>query len=575
MPEADISQYTSVFRAGDRNRIRRNRATVSCTACQRRKSKCDRRQPCGACEKRNERDNCKYGAGGAGSSGSGGAGRKEAQLRLTRLEEMVRGLAQQDPEKLKGSPRIIDRLNTGEEVEQPFQGATSWNSLVESIRCIQDLLHEDQRDEGSPESTTEAEEPNFFFSNTSTITIPEIVRSLPSKEDCNRIITAYFNAKFQAMPFIHTNQFQRRYEAFWEDPASAGFLWISLFFGVLTAGAKIARVKFSGDPNVLQTVQEPKFYMERAAQCLIAGQFLKDKAGSVEALLMHAHSRNIQKVDADPIIWAIYGLVVRLAQRQGYHRDAAKVSASITPFEAEMRRRVWFMIQSSDLLFSFQHGMPPMIYEDVCDVGHPTNLLDADFDEDTAVLPPPRSDIDPTPILAWSTKSGLCSVLRRIMRHALNVTLPPFSETMALNAQLEQWYSACPASLRIRSIKTTSFIDPNHTIMHRIMLELMFRKAQCVLHRPYISLHKDDPAYNISRQICRNAALTMLNLHIELDQEITPGGRMYEDRFMVSSLTLQHFLIASTISCLDVMESIDLRCVINPLLTRYFIGEHS
>ncbi|KGQ06844.1 hypothetical protein BBAD15_g7812 [Beauveria bassiana D1-5] len=45
MPDPDIAQFTSVFRAGKPDRVQRNRQPVSCMACQRRKSRCDKRHP--------------------------------------------------------------------------------------------------------------------------------------------------------------------------------------------------------------------------------------------------------------------------------------------------------------------------------------------------------------------------------------------------------------------------------------------------------------------------------------------------------------------------------------------------
>ncbi|KAJ2961819.1 hypothetical protein NQ176_g10979 [Zarea fungicola] len=145
------------------------------------------------------------------------------------------------------------------------------------------------------------------------------------------------------------------------------------------------------------------------------------------------------------------------------------------------------------------------------------------------------------------------------MVHALAVVRPTYEETVRLSDQLEDWHNAQPACLRIRSIRSTAFTDANYTIMHRIMLELMYRKCLCVLHRPYLTEHKGDPAYDRSRNICRAAALAMLEMHIELDYEISIKGRMYEDRFMVSNLTLQHFLLASTVVCVDLSESQDLQ----------------
>jgi hypothetical protein len=146
-----------------------------------------------------------------------------------------------------------------------------------------------------------------------------------------------------------------------------------------------------------------------------------------------------------------------------------------------------------------------------------------------------------------------------VVRHVLAVTPGPYAETLALDQELREWRASVPACLRIRTIRNTAFTDTNYTIMHRLMLELMYLKSLCILHRPYLALHKHDAEYDASRRICRESALTILEIQAELDIETGAGGRMYEDRFMVSSLTLHHFLLAAMIMCLDLSESTDIR----------------
>ncbi|PNP53292.1 hypothetical protein THARTR1_05986 [Trichoderma harzianum] len=545
MPDPSISQFTSVFRASDAHRVKRCRQTVSCTACQRRKSRCDRQHPCGACEKRSSSEACSYGSVASSSvydKVAGSSSRWDVQLKLSQLEQMVRGLA----EKKADGERRRSGSDRDEQPETSYHGATSWTALVESIRDIQDILVADQ-ESGSPE---EAAEPEVLLGDVPPITIKEVMESLPSRQDADKLVMTYFKAKFTAVCIVHTHQFKRRYDAFWADAASAGFLWISIMFSILSIGSMIANTKepdTSSSSSSSSSAPDSRFYMVKAAQCLIAGQYLKGKRFSVEALLMHAHSRNVQKMDSDSSLWSLYGMVARLAQKQGYHRDTTKMPGgrAMTPFEAEMRRRCWFLIQSSDLLFSFQNGMPPIITQETCDVGYPTNLTDDDFDEDCVSLPEPRPPTDPLPILAYITKSKLCFVMRRVVRHVLAVAPALYSETVALDRELREWHESVPACLRIRTIRNTAFTDANYTIMHRLMLELMYLKSLCILHRPYLTTHKHDAEYNASRRA-------------ELDIETGSGGRMYEDRFMVSNLTLHHFLLAAMIICLDLSESTDI-----------------
>lgn len=555
MPDTELAPFTTVFRASEQHRVKRNRQPVSCVACQKRKSRCDRKQPCSACVKRGDAAICRM-----GPAASAATGKVEVQARLSQLEDMVRGLAEGsrsrfEDDRAKETERA---MGNGQavfgEVEGSYHGSTSWAALVDSIHDIRHALEEDADD--IPDQAA-PKQPDVFIGDVGKITISEIVSCLPVRQDSDRLIQLFFNAKFLAVPFIHTHQFRRRYDAFWENPSSAGFLWISMLFSILSSGVMVSKVK-GVTLSSPQTLMEPKAFMIKAAQCLVAGEYLRAGPLSVEALMLHANTRNVQNQDSDATIWSLYALAIRLAQRRGYHRDPVKISSNISPFEAEMRRRTWFIVQSMDLLFSFQHGMPPMIHEEVCDVGVPTNLTDEDFDEDKP-FPPPRPFNDPIPILAYIVKSKLCLILRRIIRHALAVAPAPYSQTMVLNKELEDFYETIPECLRIRPIRSTAFTDPNYTVMHRLMLELMFRKSLCVLHRPFLSADRNNAKYQGSREICRDAALRIINLHIEFDQEIQPGGRIYEDRYMISSLTHHDFLIAAMVVCVDLSESINIR----------------
>ena len=76
----------------------------------------------------------------------------------------------------------------------------------------------------------------------------------------------------------------------------------------------------------------------------------------------------------------ITGISSRLAMKMGYHREPRHF-ASISPFEGEMRRRTFIIVEIFDLLSSFQAGLPLIIHEEERDTEPPSNLFDIDFDE--------------------------------------------------------------------------------------------------------------------------------------------------------------------------------------------------
>ncbi|KAJ4028653.1 hypothetical protein NW752_000914 [Fusarium irregulare] len=555
MTESNMKYLTGVFRATDTHKVTRNRKPVSCTACQKRKSKCDRAKPsCGACHKRGDPDICIY--GDAGFPG----GKQDMQLKVAKLEEIVMRLAAASetssvPTSISTGTSISGHSSLGPEEgsDAAYHGETSWEAVFKSINDIQSVLDTPDEPDHHDESEFQPIAPDIAIGGICPIKIIDIRSSLPSRQDADVLVRTYFSSKFLAIPFIHERHFWRRYELLWSASHEPNLLWLSIMFSVLGLGAMISRVQ----NRHLESVQGPKFYIQRSAQCLVTGEYLKAKAYSVEALMIYAHSRNVTKEDSDVTIWSLYSLAVRLAQRRGYHLDAARVSTTITPFEAEMRRRTWFMVQTSDLLFSFQLGMPPMVYQEVCDAGHPRNLSDNDFDEDTDV-PESRPPTEPTPMLAWQTKSHLCRLLRRVLRHVLRVESPPYEETVALQAELEAYHNTVPECFSIRPIASTPWDVPGYTIMHRLIIEVSYLKTICILHRPYLCADRNQERYRRSRELCRAAAVRVAEIHLEFEHEIQDGRRMHKDRFLLSSLTLHDFLVAAMILCLDLLESTDI-----------------
>lgn len=60
-------------------------------------------------------------------------------------------------------------------------------------------------------------------------------------------------------------------------------------------------------------------------------------------------------------IWTLTGLVVRIAQTLGIHRDGSHFD--LAPFAVEMRRRLWWQVCILDARASEDHGCDPTIVE--------------------------------------------------------------------------------------------------------------------------------------------------------------------------------------------------------------------
>ncbi|CAI6061762.1 unnamed protein product [Clonostachys chloroleuca] len=75
--------------------------------------------------------------------------------------------------------------------------------------------------------------------------------------------------------------------------------------------------------------------------------------------------------------WVLLGALVRIAMSMGYHRDGTHLSLS--PFETEMRRRIWWQIVFYDIKLGIDSGLTNSSVPEHFDTKRPLNLNDADL----------------------------------------------------------------------------------------------------------------------------------------------------------------------------------------------------
>ena len=295
--------------------------------------------------------------------------------------------------------------------------------------------------------------------------------------------------------------------------------------------------EFDGVYPSFQLPQDPQrlvqTYREKILQCLIQGKYTKSVPYTIETLLLYFTVEYVLSKDTQIGPWILLGIIVRIAMRMGYHRDPSH-SPQISLFQGEMRRRAWAMIVQLDLIASFQIGLPRMIKEEQSDTGEPQNFLDDEFDEGMIHLPAPRPDTDLTPMVYVVAKNKLFSVFGKISDLATSTQPPPYSEVMRLDKILNKPRLDIPPGLQLRPM-AKSITDHPDVVMRRIYIALLFHKAQCVLHRKYLLSARHDYRYAYSRQACIEAALQILQHQSTLNQHTQPGGRLYRDRWKISS----------------------------------------
>ncbi|EEP76710.1 conserved hypothetical protein [Uncinocarpus reesii 1704] len=382
----------------------------------------------------------------------------------------------------------------------------------------------------------------------------EIMASFPSKYTTDILIARYFNTFDPSIHLIHAPSFQKEYERHWQDPSITSIVWIGMTFAMM----RLAMLSYHRDEDEPpefrgKSLDVAKSYRSSMAQCLVLADYTKPHRYVLETLILHLQGEYSQTSDAQISLWVLVGIIVRLAMRMGYHRDSSMFS-NISPFQGEMRRRLWSFIRCSDLLFSFQVGLPSMVRSGDCDTDSPRSLYDDDFNEDSTELPSERPLNEPTPVSYLVAKTRLAFVFGRVLEHCQKVKGSTYEEVMEIDTALRQASELVPEHLRVRPISECD-LDPAYLIMSRFGIMGIYHKAQCVLHRPFLHRARENPRYLYSRRTCIDSSMELLKFQFMLHNASRPNGRLRHRTWYSSSFSTQDFLMASTIIALDLYHN--------------------
>jgi hypothetical protein len=120
----------------------------------------------------------------------------------------------------------------------------------------------------------------------------------------------------------------------------------------------------------------------------------------------------VRRYDSPRFVWMLTGLVIRMAQYLGLQRDGANFN-HLTPFEIEMRRRVWWGVCMLDLRSSEDQGTDLTIASGSFDTKMPLNINDADISPESKQMPTEREGI--TDMTMARISIGLYDIVKQLM----------------------------------------------------------------------------------------------------------------------------------------------------------------
>jgi hypothetical protein len=352
-----------------------------------------------------------------------------------------------------------------------------------------------------------------------------------------------------------------QYETFWKDPSAASIAWVGLMFSMLYIAAQLQVFTIDFTDGRAESLKAEYLtlkdaFRERAVQCLILARYTTGGPYILETLITVLTGEFILLKDNATDGWLLISMILQIAMRMGYHRDPDHFPG-ISPFEGEMRRRIWITILQLDLSLSLERGLPRSATDTHIDTKLPRNLRDCDFEEDTAEMPPPRPETEWTPVLPLIARGRLISALGLICDVNADINPPSHDEVIRVDALLEDVHNrAIPPVLRWETMPHPITDSPN-LVVQRISVETTYYKSRILLYRralicsPVPQSQEHDKE---SVRICLDSALKILSFQEMLHEESQPFGRLAQLRWKVAHIFNQDVLLATSVLCLYLQD---------------------
>jgi len=240
----------------------------------------------------------------------------------------------------------------------------------------------------------------------------------------------------------------------------------------------------------------------------------------------------------------------------GYHRDPA-IYQQFSPFEIEMRRRMWHFVAQTDLLFSFQLGLPTVVRRDEYDTLAPQNFSEEQLRPAIPEMPEPKPADEPTHISYMIAKLKIFEPFRRIVEQSNSLRRTDYETVLALHDLSIAARAAIPPHLQhlpgpeasiSAHAQSAEYAVPTNLLLKRIQLDIFYHKIMCVLHRKFIALGLSDPQYTTSTNACVDSALALLDCQKGL--HLNEQTLWKQIRWNSFSLSQHDFVLAAMILCL-------------------------
>ncbi|GAK63393.1 uncharacterized protein PAN0_003d1597 [Moesziomyces antarcticus] len=389
--------------------------------------------------------------------------------------------------------------------------------------------------------------------------------TLPDHDLIRDLLDLFFEKLHPLMPIVHRPSLER-------DLASGRADVDSAFRGFVFTILAIAS-RFSNDPRVLADSGDPDTAGDHFAAAsrlyhqVYAASLINVQVMIITATFMHG-------AIGPGASWTVLGVAIRALQDIGLHQE--KAYRGFSPYEKELRRRVFWGAFILDCIFSINMGRPLALKLSDCDVKLPLEIDDEtlfQYESGGAIpTPPARGEGEKPMVMSGFIHMIKLNVIVQDVVHVLysprwradagkkmqpskQRSVPEYKDMVILSKRLEEWVAETPAHLR--TIESPFRLQAGlvqcgtHDIRLYILKPFLEHSAlrkmlhpQCVFHareclRVVIALHEGDHMSDLVF-IFQQAFMSTATFMITVWHECRDAERLAEDNDLVES-TLRIF----------------------------------
>jgi hypothetical protein len=350
-------------------------------------------------------------------------------------------------------------------------------------------------------------------------TTAEFDSLLPSKEETDTLVSIYLDEFEQLHRIVHIPTFRREYSHFWGPDKVRTPAYTVLVLSMLAVSSSVHRSpKARLDQSQSSAHHSRSVAWIKACEAWLENQSQKHRRLAFYQIACMIHLAKRVNMIKKKRFWKGAAGLIQDAIAVGLHREPSTIGGKISPFNQEMRRRIWATMVSFDLQASFDRGLPTLLTSLHMDANLPKNIEDDSFDEESKEIPEskPTSEYTFTSYNHLSRRSlALRLELSRVFLNGVAEDID-YDKVIRLTHEINHEIDSLPSWDIDRTREEGDIRKP---LLAYTLLHLQLRQYILPLHQPFLRLRKSNSRYQYSEIVYYNAARDMVLLNDKLFQQ--------------------------------------------------------